>query len=262
MTERRILMFDCAGETLVGTLDDAGGATGLLIVTGGNEVRVGAHRGMALLAGRLAASGVAVFRYDRRGVGDSGGDNAGFAGSHEDLIAAAAAFRAAAPSVERIVGFGNCDAATTLAWWGREAGCDAVVLANPWVVAKVDDLPPPAAIKAHYAARLRDPAAWWQVIRGGFSVTKLVRGVRSIASPPRRDDLASRTLDAIAAWGDAATVVLAAGDATAIAYADAANRHGLKQRTVSIDTGSHSFARAGDAAALEAAIRSVINARG
>ena len=116
-------MFACKGETLVGSLDDAAGSTGLLIVTGGNEVRAGAHRGMALLAPRLAADGVPVFRYDRRGVGDSGGDNPGFVGAREDLLAAADAFRAAAPGVTRIVGFGNCDAATTLAWWGREAGC-------------------------------------------------------------------------------------------------------------------------------------------
>ena len=32
-------------ETLVGTLDAAGGRTGLLIVSGGNEIRIGAHRG-------------------------------------------------------------------------------------------------------------------------------------------------------------------------------------------------------------------------
>lgn len=254
MSDRRILTFACRGETLVGTLDDAAGVCGLLIVTGGNEVRAGAHRGMALLAARLAAGGVPVFRYDRRGVGDSGGSNAGFEGARDDLLAAVAAFRSAAPQVARVVGFGNCDAATTLAWWGREAGCAAVVLANPWIVASVDDLPPPAAIKAHYAVRLRDPAVWRRVILGRFSLTKLARGLRSIASPVRPDDLTSRTIDAIAGWGDAATVVLAAGDATAIAYGDAARRYGLAPRTVRIATGSHSFARAGDAAALEAAI--------
>ena len=43
------------GDTLFGTLDKAPGKTGLLIVSGGNEIRIGAHRGMALLAQRLAA---------------------------------------------------------------------------------------------------------------------------------------------------------------------------------------------------------------
>jgi hypothetical protein len=63
---RTVTAFACAGETLVGTLDTATGETGLLIVSGGNEIRIGAHRGMALLAQRLAARGVPVFRFDRR----------------------------------------------------------------------------------------------------------------------------------------------------------------------------------------------------
>jgi exosortase A-associated hydrolase 1 len=259
---RRLLTFPCAGDTLVASLDDAPGSTGLLIVTGGNEVRAGAHRAMASLATRLAADGVPVFRYDRRGTGDSSGTNSGFEGARDDLLAAAAACRAAAPHVARLVGFGNCDAATTLAWWGREAGCEAMVLANPSVVAREGDLPPRAAIRAHYATQLRDPAAWGRVLRRGMSVTKLARGLRSLASPAVQDDLTTRTLSAIAGWGDAVAVVLASGDATAIAYADAARRAGITPRTVTIDTASHSFARTGDAAALEAAIRSVLTARG
>ena len=47
---RELISFPCEGDTLAGTLDDAPGATGLLIVSGGNEIRCGAHRGMALLA--------------------------------------------------------------------------------------------------------------------------------------------------------------------------------------------------------------------
>ena len=43
---RRLIEFPCAGETLFGTLDEAPGSTGLLIVSGGNEIRIGAHRGM------------------------------------------------------------------------------------------------------------------------------------------------------------------------------------------------------------------------
>lgn len=257
---RRILTFPVAGETLVGTLDDAPGTTGLLIVSGGNEIRAGAHRGMAMLAARLAQAGTPVFRYDRRGVGDSPGSNQGFRGAQDDLLAAAAAFRAAAPHVTRVVGFGNCDAATTLAWWGREAGCDALVLANPWTVEAAQALPPRAAIKAHYLAQLRDPAAWKRIATRGLSLGKLIRGLSRVATREQPGDLAQRTLAAIAAWCTDATVVLARGDGTAIAYADAARRAGLAPHTVTIDTGSHSFARPGDAAALEAVIRQALSA--
>lgn len=253
---RRLIAFPCAGETLVGTLDEAAGATGLLIVSGGNEVRAGAHRGMAMLARRLAARDVPVFRYDRRGIGDSGGENSGYAGARDDLLAAVAAFRVAAPHVARIVGFGNCDGATTLALWAHEAGVNALVLANPWVVETTDAFPPPAAIRAHYSVQLRDPAAWWRLLRGGVSLGKLVHGLARIGRRGTSGDLAARVLDAI---GDA-TIVLARGDNTAIAFADAARGRNAA-RTITIDTASHSFARPGDAAALEAAIMTALAVR-
>src|SRR3546814_3575480 len=69
---RTLIAFPCEGETLVGTLDAAPGKTGLLIVSGGNAIRVGAHRGLALLAERLAAAGLPVFPFDRRGIGEIG----------------------------------------------------------------------------------------------------------------------------------------------------------------------------------------------
>ena len=248
---RRVIAFPCAGETLLGTIDEAEGTTGLLIVSGGNEIRVGAHRGMAILAQRLAATGTPVFRYDRRGIGDSSGRNGGYAEGGPDMAAAAAAFREAAPHLDRIVGFGNCDAATALALFGRAAGIGRIVLANPWVVETDDALPPAAAIRARYAERLRHPREWWRLARGGVSLRKLAAGIRKmLAREP--GDLASRVLGAIGRWGDDARVILASGDATAIAFADLARDPAM--HIDRIETASHSFA--GDAGnALEAAIR-------
>ena len=54
---REILTFACEGAILSGTVDTADKATGLLIVSGGNEIRIGAHRGMAGLAQIIAAKG-------------------------------------------------------------------------------------------------------------------------------------------------------------------------------------------------------------
>lgn len=256
---RRLIAFPCESETLIATLDPAPGCSGLLIVSGGNEPRIGAHRGMALLAERIAAAGHPVFRYDRRGIGDSTGDNRGFLGARTDLIAAAAAFRAEAPQLDTLLGFGNCDAASTLALFGRDAGIDRLLLANPWVIDQPDDLPPAAAIRARYRERLRDPATWHRLITGEVDLHKFVKGLKKLVTTPSQpDDLAKRVTQAIAVWGDQARILLAAGDATAIAYQAAAK--GASTKTTIIDTDSHSFAREADQHQLHDAITAVLTA--
>ena len=68
-----------AARTAAATLDSAPGTTGLLMVSGGNEIRAGAFNGQSRLAAEIAAAGFPVFRFDRRGIGDSEGTNRGFA---------------------------------------------------------------------------------------------------------------------------------------------------------------------------------------
>lgn len=254
---RRLITFPCAGEILVGSLDEATGTTGLLIVSGGNEIRCGAHRGMALLAAALADQGFPVFRFDRRGIGDSSGENGGFASSGSDVMAAAAAFRDAAPQVERLVGFGNCDAATALALYGG-ALFDRLILANPWVVEPIDELPPAAAIRSRYAARLRDRSSWARFLTGQVNYGKLVSGMARIAQPASDvGDLAKSVIAALTRRDDV-TVIVAERDATAIAFLDVARRLGYAGNIVPVDTDSHSFARAADKAALFAAVAAAI----
>ena len=67
-------------------------------------------------------------------------------------------------------------------------------------------------------------------------------------------------MHALNSWGESATVVLARGDGTAIAYADAARRAGVAVRTVTVETGSHSFARERDMAVVAGVIREVVDA--
>jgi exosortase A-associated hydrolase 1 len=245
---RRLIAFACAGERLLGTLDEADGETGLLIVSGGNEVRGGAHRGMALLAARLATTGIPVFRFDRRGVGDSSGENGGFLSSAADLAAAAATFTAET-GVRRLVAFGNCDAATALALFGDCAGIDRLILANPWVIEGGGDLPPAAAIRARYAANMRDPKAWLRLATGGVDLGKLARGLGKArkAQATGVTSLAVRLIAALHGWGPRATILLASGDATAIAYAHAVKHATLTAPTELLDSTSHSFALPGDA---------------
>ena len=242
---RRLTSFECAGETLAATVDTAASETGLLIVSGGNEIRSGAHRGMAWLAQRVAAAGHPVFRYDRRGIGDSTGVNGGFESSGPDIAAAAKAFREAT-GVSEVVAFGNCDAATALALFHGPAQIDALVIANPWTIeASADapaDLPPPAAIRARYAAKLKDPRELWRLVSGGVTIGKVLRGLkRSRQTAPR--GLADRLGAALAAAEVPVTILIARGDNTAVAFRAALPGVPVVQR----DTESHSFATPADA---------------
>jgi exosortase A-associated hydrolase 1 len=249
---RSLIEFSCAGATLYGTLDEAPSTTGLLIVSGGNEIRIGAHRGMALLAQRIAGAGHPVLRFDRRGVGDSAGENHGFESSAADIAAAANSFRTQA-GVHRIVAFGNCDAATALAFFHAQAGIDALVLANPWTIEQVDELPPAAAIRSHYAQKLRDPRELLRLLRGGVDLGKVAKGLTKLSKKALEEPtgLATRLAISLNEARLPVTILLARGDNTAIAFVDAfrapvfdAVRKRVKIRQ--LDSASHSFASPAD----------------
>ncbi len=232
---RRPLGFACEGAALVGTLDEGTGPRGLLIVTGGGETRFGPHRLFARLATALAASGHPVFRFDRRGVGDSEGEDGGYAASGPDIAAALAAFRAACPAMTTVAGFGLCDGATALALHG--GGLDALVLANPWLVEPAGDLPPAAAIRHRYRERLTSVAAWRRALSGGIDYRRAMRGLAAIGG--RGEDRTLGTRVAAALSGRDARLVIASGDATARSAMPFLA--GLLPVTT-IDTASHSFA--------------------
>ena len=133
--------------------------------------------------------------------------------------------------------------------FGEAAGFDALALANAWVVERSGDgLPPAAAIRARYAERLRRPHS---LLKGG-DPRKLIKGLLAIVEARRQHPLARRF--AVALAHRPAAIVLAKGDATAIAYVDATRHLGITAEVVTIASDSHSFARAGDADALERAI--------
>ena len=209
------LTFEAADTTLAGTLDTAAGASGLLLVSGGNEVRSGAFSGQAALAARIAAAGFPVFRFDRRGVGDSGGENKGFRKSGKDIASALAAFRVIAPNVHRVVGFGNCDAASAL-MLARGAECDAVVLSNPWTIEGDDTTPPPAAVRARYAEKLKNPREVVRLLTGGVNLGKLARGiVQAGRRDAARTSLADEMAAGLASFEGPVRILLAGADRTA-----------------------------------------------
>lgn len=210
--------FTCDGQMLAGTLDTAAGTTGLLIVTGGNEIRSGAFGGQADMAARIAAAGFPCFRFDRRGIGDSEGENRGFRHSAEDIASALTAFRAMAPQVTRVIAFGNCDAASALMLAGG-AGCAGLALSNPWTIEDSDagdSTPPPEAVRARYLEKLRNPREIMRLLGGGVNLAKLARGViQALKPPPPPSSLAQDMNAGLAGFTGDVRILLATADRTA-----------------------------------------------
>jgi exosortase A-associated hydrolase 1 len=225
------------------------------MATGGTQTRIGSHRMFERLATGLAASGYPCFRFDRRGVGDSEGADPGWRGGASEIEAAAAAFRREKRSLERVIGFGLCDGASSLALFGAGAGLQGVILTNPWMVESEADAPPAAAIRHHYRQRLFSTEGWRKVTSGSISYNKLLNGLRKIARPAS-SLLADEIAKALEQDGLSVALILAGGDATAIAANAVWNskRFGrIREASAAlyrIESDSHTFARPGDAEAL------------
>ena len=254
---RRLLSFGCEGAVLGATLDDSGGAAGLLLVTGGSQTRIGSHRMYESLSRSLVENGFSCFRFDRRGVGDSGGEDPGFRGSAPDLAAAAAAFRTKWPPLRRLYGFGLCDGATALALFADRIGLDGLILVNPWLVEAAANEPPPAAIRHHYRQRLLSLEGWRKILSGRVDYRKALRGLGKIARPQRSATLGQDVASALARHRLPTRLVLATGDATAIAAEQELRSPafaGLIGGRQALDTDSHTFARPGDDILLRDAV--------
>ncbi|MFN3288635.1 MAG: hydrolase 1, exosortase A system-associated, partial [Sphingomonadaceae bacterium] len=126
MARRPLIVTTPDGLGLAAMAHPADGTTGVLIIPGAPQTRVGAHRGFVGLADALAAASHPALRLDRRGLGDSDGEDPGFAAIGADIAAAQQALRVAFPAVRRVIGVGLCDGATALAL--APDGLDALVL--------------------------------------------------------------------------------------------------------------------------------------
>jgi uncharacterized protein len=163
-------IFPCEGERLLGiaTLPHAIDDAGVLIIVGGPQYRAGSHRQFTLLARQLAEDGIASFRFDYRGMGDSEGAARTFESVDRDIRAAIDAFTELQPEIKRVVLWGLCDAASAALMYGasdtRVAG---MVLLNPWVHSESAEAK--ARLRLYYPARIFDASFWRKVFRLEFA---------------------------------------------------------------------------------------------
>jgi len=149
--------------------------TGVVIVVGGPQYRVGSHRQFVLLARRLAEEGVAVLRFDCTGMGDSVAAATPFDGSSPDITAATNLLLESVPDLRRVCLWGLCDGASAALI--HAAGDDRItslVLLNPWV--RTEAGLAQAYLDNYYGRRMRNAAYWWKLIADPARLLRALSG--------------------------------------------------------------------------------------
>ncbi|WP_321389587.1 hydrolase 1, exosortase A system-associated [Emcibacter sp.] len=172
--------FDIGGDPVTGIIHHASPAkpdTGLLIIVGGPQYRIGAHRQYVHLARHCARGGIPAMRFDFRGIGDSSDSPfQGFQGVKEDIYRAVDEFLDREPSLKSIVIWGLCEGASAcLLGAQKHPAVSGLVLLNPWVRSEAGLAK--AFVKHYYTDRLKDPEFWKKLFSGKMNITGAVGGL-------------------------------------------------------------------------------------
>jgi exosortase A-associated hydrolase 1 len=201
------IIFECRNEKLVGIvhLTENTAKTGVLLVVGGPQYRVGSHRQFVLLARMLAANGIPVLRFDYRGMGDAEGSACSFAGIDDDITAAIEIFMQTCPSLSGVVIWGLCDAASAALFYAyQDQRVHGLVLLNPWVYTEQGAAK--TYLKHYYLQRLFSSDLWRKVLTLRFdyrqSLVSLVTMLKKLGqrtkavhlNEPGQPDKVSETL--------------------------------------------------------------------
>ncbi|MFV0277719.1 MAG: hydrolase 1, exosortase A system-associated [Parahaliea sp.] len=187
MTEIPVV-FDCQGAPLVSIVHrpELRSTTGVLIVVaGGPQYRVGAHRQFVELGRRLADSGIAVMRFDHRGTGDSGGDYGGYLDMNEDIRAATDRFLQEVPELSSVALWGECESATAAAFYAHhDPRIQGIFMVNPWIRTEAGRAK--TYLRHHYWNRLRDPQFWRKLKSGEFSLRNSLSSLIELLKSSKR----------------------------------------------------------------------------
>lgn len=158
----------------------------VIIVAGGPQYRVGAHRQFVTLARQIARAGIPVLRFDHRGTGDSGGDYRGFRDMDADIRSAIDYLFDAHPSLKKVMLWGECESASAAAYYARtDQRVGGIFLVNPWI--RTEAGLARTYLKHYYRQRLTDPEFWKKVRSGKFSLSSSLRSILDLSYQVIRD---------------------------------------------------------------------------
>ena len=175
--------FGCAGDVLLGILakPEIPAETGVVVVVGGPQYRVGSHRQFVQLSRMLAGAGYPVLRFDYRGMGDSTGTQRNFEAVGADIGAAIDTLQQRLPSINQVVLWGLCDGASAALLYCHEAHdprVNGLCLLNPWVRSETSLAR--TQVKHYYTQRLMQKDFWLKLLSGGVAAGALSGFVRKI----------------------------------------------------------------------------------
>ena len=177
----RYISIACADASLSAVLHSADSGTnyhtGVLIIVGGPQYRVGSHRQFIKLSRALAQQGIASMRLDSRGMGDASGEKQAFYQQDADISAAITAFFQHCPDVKHLVLWGLCDAASAILLYANtpDPRISGAILLNPWV--RQQHSHAEVMLKHYYLKRLFSRRFWQKLLGGGVALRQSVAGL-------------------------------------------------------------------------------------
>ena len=269
------LLFDCAGERLLGMLHPSQGSTGLIVIVGGPQYRAGSHRHFVSVARAVAAAGHPVLRFDVRGMGDSTGPQRSFEEISPDIGAAVQALMDAQPQVRRVALWGLCDGASAALLYLNEHADPRVTglcLLNPWV--RSAQTQARTQVKHYYRQRLLQKGFWLKLARGEVAASAIKgfwANLRQARPAPRVSaesgqptaNYIDRMAAACALTSSPVLLLLSSEDYTAREFAETAATHPTWQhalqrqnvRRLQVADADHTFSTpAGAAAVVQASL--------
>lgn len=194
--------------------------TGVIIIVGGPQYRIGSHRQFVQLSRALANQGIASMRFDYSGMGDSGGDKKEFADIDNDIKEALNAFMSSQPAIKRVVIWGLCDAASAaLMYAHQDKRVAGLVILNPWL--RSEKAMGKAMVKYYYLKRILSKSFWKKLLTGNVDIAASARDakgfVKDSVATDKQDNKSyqAKMLSGLQAFKGKVCLILSGEDLTA-----------------------------------------------